>query len=39
MASVNQALAFFAGQAALIKNLVGGYLQSLDLVPAALRGP
>ncbi len=35
MASVDEALAYFAQQAATIKNLMGGYLQSLELVPAA----
>jgi len=35
MASVDEALAYFARQATAIKNLMGGYLQSLDLIPAA----
>jgi len=35
IASVDEALAYFAEQATLIKNLMGGYLQSLELVPAA----
>lgn len=34
MASVDEALAYFARQAVLIKNLMGGYLQSLELVTA-----
>jgi transposase len=35
MAAVDEALAYFAKQATTIKNLMGGYLQSLDLIPAA----
>lgn len=35
MASVDEALAYFAQQAAAIKNLMGFYLQTLDLVLAA----
>jgi hypothetical protein len=34
MASVDEALVYFAQQAATIKNLMGGYLQSRELVPA-----